>query len=269
MLVVIDDLQWLDTSSQKAIAYAARRFTGRVGLLAAIRTGAGSADVASWLHMSRPDAINRITVPPLNLGGLHAVVSDRLGRSLRRPTMVRIWETSAGNPFYALELARALGDERSAADLHLPSLAELVRARIGSLDTDVQELLLAASCVASPTVELVAAATGTDVDQVFELLEQAESTGIVAIEGHRLRFEHPLLARGVYIGAATARRRAMHRRLAAIVEQPELHARHLALAARHGDRDTRLAGHCSGIGAPTGSTRQRRRTAGHGHRTGR
>ncbi len=111
VLLVIDDLQWLDTSSQNAIAYAARRFTGRVGFLAAIRTGSGSGDVASWLQMSRPDAITRITVPPLNLGGLHAIITDRLGRSLRRPTMVRIWEISAGNPFYALELARALGDE--------------------------------------------------------------------------------------------------------------------------------------------------------------
>ncbi len=101
-----------------------------------------------------------------------------------------------------------------------------------------QDLLLATSCVASPTVELVAAATDTDVDQVFELLEQAERSGIVGIEGHRLRFEHPLLARGVYLGAATARRRAMHRRLAEIIEQPELRARHLALAARHGEHET-------------------------------
>ena len=235
VLVVIDDLQWLDASSQKAIAYAARRFAGRVGLLGAVRTGAGR-DVVSWLQMSRPDAITRITVPPLNLGGLHAVMKDRLGRSIRRPTMVRIWETSAGNPFYALELARALGDDASSAELQLPgTLTELVRARIGSLDSDVQDVLLAASCVASPTVELVAAATDTDADQVFELLEQAETKGIVTIDGHRLRFEHPLLARGVYVGAATARRRTMHRRLAAVVEHPELHARHLALAARHGD----------------------------------
>ena len=239
VLLVLDDLQWLDSSSQNAIAYAARRFAGRVGLLGAVRTGSSRGDDASWLQMSRPDAITRITVPPLNLGGLHAIVTDRLGRSLRRPTMVRIWETSAGNPFYALELARALGDDMPTAELHLPgTLTELVRARIGSLGTDVQDLLLAASCVASPTVELVAAATDTDVDQVFEMLEQAESKGIVGIEGHRVRFEHPLLARGVYVGAATARRRAMHRRLAAIVEQPELRARHLALAARHGDHET-------------------------------
>ena len=33
---------------------------------------------------------------------------------------------------------------------------------------------------------------------MIELLEDAESNGIVAIDGNRLRFAHPLLARGVY-----------------------------------------------------------------------
>ena len=239
VLVVIDDLQWLDTSSQKVIAYAARRFAGRIGLLGAVRTDSGSGDVASWLQMARPDAMVRITVPPFNLGGLHAVVSGRLGRSFRRPTMVRIREISAGNPLYALELARAIGDENASADLHLPNtLTELVRTRIGTLGTDVQDVLLAASCVAKPTVELVAAATGNDTERVYELLEQAENSGIVRIEGHRLRFEHPLLAKGVYTRAATVHRRAMHRRLAEIIDEPELHARHLALAATHGDQQT-------------------------------
>ncbi|MDT5323168.1 MAG: hypothetical protein QOF25_320, partial [Mycobacterium sp.] len=73
---------------------------------------------------------------------------------------------------------------------------------------------------------------------VVELLEDAESQGIVGIDGHRLRFAHPLLARGVYTGAAPGRRRRMHRHLAGIVEEPELQARHLALAATSGDQQT-------------------------------
>ena len=240
VLVVVDDLQWLDTSSQKAIAFASRRFTGRVGLLGAVRTERLGGDPAAWLHMSRPDAMNRITLRPLNLNGLHAVISNRLGLSFRRPTMVQILETSAGNPFYALELARAMdNDDEHGAHLNLSStLRDLVSARIGTLDADVQELLLAAACVADPTVELIAAATGTDAESVYERLEQAERSGIIGIEGHRLRFEHPLLTRGVYMRASTVRRRAMHRRLADLVDQPELHARHLALAATHSDQKT-------------------------------
>ena len=69
-------------------------------------------------------------------------------------------------------------------------------------------------------------------------LEEAENKGIVQVDGHRVAFTHPLLTRGVYTDAEPARRRAMHRRLAEIVEEPELKARHLALAAASGDELT-------------------------------
>lgn len=240
VLLSVDDLQWLDTSSQKVIAYAARRFTGPIGLLGTVRAERGGGAPAAWLQLPRPDALARTTVRPLTLNGLHEVVSNRLGLTFRRPAMVRILEISAGNPLYALELARTIdGDDHQGAHLRLPgTLLELVRGRIGMLDADVQELLLAAACVAEPTVELLAAATDYDAEHVFERLEHAERSGIVVIDGHRIRFEHPLLARGVYTSAATVQRRAMHRRLSHIVEEPELCARHLALAAAHGDQAT-------------------------------
>jgi ATP/maltotriose-dependent transcriptional regulator MalT len=235
VLVAIDDVQWLDPSSVSAVAFAARRLSRPAGLLATVRTEPGT-DNASWLHLPRPDAIRRVGMAPLSLGGLQAVLSERLGRSFPRPTMVRIHQISGGNPFYALELARTMGRVTN-AEVALPgSLAELVRTRIGGLSNDVQELLLAAACVAAPTVELVAGAL--DVDDVTGLLEEAESQGIVEIDGQRLCFAHPLLAHGVYTGAEPARRRAMHRRLAQVVEEPELQARHLALAAVSADPAT-------------------------------
>ena len=77
--------------------------------------------------------------------------------------MVRIHEISGGNPFYALELARAMDSRTRRHGAQLPgTLAELVRARIGGLGADVEDALLAAACLAAPTVEVVARATGTD-----------------------------------------------------------------------------------------------------------
>ena len=90
------------------LAFAARRFTGRVGLLITERTEHEGAGAADWLQLAASDGIGRIRIGPLSLGGLHALISSRLGRSFPRPTMVRIAEISAGNPFYALELARAI-----------------------------------------------------------------------------------------------------------------------------------------------------------------
>jgi DNA-binding CsgD family transcriptional regulator len=239
VLIAIDDVQWLDPSSQAVVAFAARRFNGRVGLLVTERSDTETGSAVSWLHLARPDGTERIRVGPLSLGGLHALISARLGRSFPRPTMVRIAEISGGNPFYALELARAI--DVGSADPHrvLPAtLAELMRLRTGRLDRDARSLLLAAASVADPTVELLARVTRTTVERAVELLGEAEGKGVIGIDGSHVRFSHPLLARSVYTDASPAERRAMHRALAETVTLPELRARHMALAASSADPKT-------------------------------
>ena len=123
--------------------------TGRVGMLLTERCDPDCGDVVNWLHLARPDGIDQIRVGPLSLGGLHVLISSRLGRSFPRPTMVRISEISAGNPFYALELARAI-DDGSAGSALPATLSELMRQRIGRLGTDTRNLLLAAASRRQP-----------------------------------------------------------------------------------------------------------------------
>ncbi len=237
VLLAIDDLQWLDPSSVHVLAFAARRLTGHAGILGCVRTETHEGASSAWLQLPRPESINRIRLSPLSIHELHAAVTARLQRSFSRPAMRRIYEVSGGNPFYAIELARALDDQPHRATVaSLPrTLSDVVRSRLGGLDPDVHEALLAASCMAAPTVELVSTATISDGDQLVHLLEIAEDKGIITIGGNQIHFAHPLLARGVYTEATPARRRSMHRRLAEIVDEPELRARHLALAATSGD----------------------------------
>ncbi len=236
VLVAIDDLQWLDPPSREIISSATRRLVGPIGVLATVRDGPASEDAGSWLELRHPDRFRLVRVRPLSLGALHTILSERLGQSFSRPRIRRIQEFSGGNPFYALELGRAMGDEAWRDGTALPNtLADLVRARLASLTAGSRKALLAAACLATATVELIARATDSD---VVAVLEEAESKGIVQIDGHRVNFTHPLLTRGVYTDATPADRRAMHRRLGEIVEEPELKARHLALAAASGDELT-------------------------------
>jgi DNA-binding CsgD family transcriptional regulator len=239
VLVAIDDFQWLDTSSAGALAFAFPRLVGRVGLLTTVRTDAEPGHTPPLPQLPRPDQIRRIQVQPLSVGALHALLHERLGRTYSRPTMVRIHEVSAGNPLYALELARSIGDAATLTDRPLPpTLDDVVRTRVGGLDTELQGVLLAAACAANPTVELVARTSRTSIDRAVELLEEAEDKGIVGIEGNGVRFTHPLLAWGLYTSASAAKRRVTHRRLAEVIEEPELRARHLALGATSGDQHT-------------------------------
>ncbi|MGV0793334.1 ATP-binding protein [Mycolicibacterium sp. XJ1819] len=239
LLLAIDDLQWVDPSSMHVLAFAARRLTGPVGILASVRTERTEGAGASWLQLPRPEAINRIRLSPLTIQDLHAVISTRLRRPFSRPTVHRIHAVSGGNPFYAIELARAIDERTPGTDASLPrTLTDVVQSRIGGLNADVHDALLAASCIAAPTVEMVSRATSIADDDLVELLETAESDGIIAIDGNRIQFAHPLLARGVYTEAAPSKRRGIHRRLADLVDEPELRARHLALAATSGDHAT-------------------------------
>jgi DNA-binding CsgD family transcriptional regulator len=239
LLLAIDNVQWLDSSSQAVVAFAARRFRGRIGVLVTERCDPDCRSASTWLHLARPDGVKQIRVGPLSLGGLHAMISARLGRTFSRPTMVRIAEISGGNPFYALELARAIHVGSGRAQPSLPgTLAGLMRLRIGSLEGEAGDVLLAAASAANPTVELLAEVVGITVEHTVELLEGAESTSIIAIDGNRVHFSHPLLAHSVYTDASPARRRAMHRALSEVVDLPELKARHRALAAARGDAET-------------------------------
>lgn len=238
VLVGIDDLQWLDTSSANVVSFMVRRLPAGVSLLCTTRT----EDSISALQLSGPEAVHRIFVQPLTVGELHHVLTDRLGGSIARPTLLRIHKISGGNPFYALELAREISTRPGDARVGLPgSLAALVRTRIGRVSAGAEEALLAIASLSDPTVQLVAQAADTTPDRLLELLDEPEANGVISIDGNRLRFTHPILAHGVYSDAAPRRRRAMHRRLAEFVTERELHARHLALAATTPDPDTLTA----------------------------
>ncbi|WP_158423515.1 LuxR family transcriptional regulator [Mycobacterium sp. EPa45] len=243
VLLAIDDAQWLDASSRAVISFAARRLTGRVGMILAFRTGdPEAADAQSWLHFPQPDTVARVTMEPLSLGGVHALVAARLGQTLPRPKITRIHEISGGNPLFALELATSAARDPSALGLELPdSLAALVRRRIGDAADDADVVLLTAACSAAPTIESVSLATEMPTVRTVEVLESMENLGIVRLDGNRVRFAHPLFATGVYANSPPSRRRAVHQKLAAHSARPEVRARHLALAATTADPDTLAA----------------------------
>jgi tetratricopeptide (TPR) repeat protein len=240
VLVAIDDVQWLDAASRDLLAFAARRLRGRVRLLLTERTMPDG--VASWLKLDSPEALSQMRIRPMGLSRLQRMITDRVGRSFSRPTMMRIAEVSGGNPFYALELARSLNNPTPAATAALPpALAEIMRARVGLFDDEVKRVLLAAACISDPTVDVMATMTSTTVDRLVHLLEEPETHGVVTIEGNRVRFTHPVLAYGVLSQALPAQRRRMHRVLADLETAPEQRARHMALAVVSADPETLTA----------------------------
>ena len=94
----------------------------------------------------------------------------------------------------------------------------VLSARIAVLSAEVQDVLLAASCLRSPTTSVLEQATGPS---AWPALQSAAAERVVEIEGSSIRFTHPLLASAIYSGAAPERRRKAHRKLSMIAENAE------------------------------------------------
>ena len=233
VIVAVDDEQWLDAPSAAALTFALRRLRDEPVLaLMARRTPAGDAPVSGTATALEPGRSTRIAVGPLGLEPLRRMLESRLGVSWTRPALVRIHETSGGNPLYALELARAL----ARGDPAVPAtLRGLLSERLSRLPAGAADLLAFAAACDQPDVAVLAEATGRD---VAADLDAAVADGIVVLEGARIRFAHPLLAAVAHEAAPERRRREIHRRLAGILREPEQRAMHLALAAAGADEKT-------------------------------
>jgi DNA-binding CsgD family transcriptional regulator len=226
VVLAIDDFQWLDPPSAAAVEFALRRLPGEpVRTFVAVRAGeAGQARLSGLEH---DGALIRLELGPLSVASLHRILSMQLGHAFPRPTLVRIGQASGGNPLYALEIGRLLGRDVNAARIPVPeSLQSLVTSRARSLPRRTQEALLRSAALAHPDLSLVDA----------RALAPAEEAGLVRVRAdERIEFVHPLYASAVYSSAALDRRRASHRALAEVVQDPEERARHLALGCDRPD----------------------------------
>jgi DNA-binding CsgD family transcriptional regulator len=227
LLVAIDDVQWLDRSSAAAFEFALRRLADEaVALCIALRAGETSS-----LSVTGVDDV-RLTLRPLTLGALHRILVSRLGLTLTRPALRRVTEVSGGNPFFALELGRALQESGNQPGLHDPlpvpgSLAQLLGMRLAALPPETQEALLVAALASEPTVPLVARtlrASG------WKRLRPAAEAEVIGFDGERVSFSHPLLASAMEAGADLDLRTRAHAGLARVVSDPIARARHLALS---------------------------------------
>ena len=242
LVLAIDDVQWLDAASARALEFAARRLPPRVGLLVT-RRAEGFNEAPLGLHRALPDNRLQHLVPgPLSLAALNHVIAHRLGTAPSRPTLARIVDASGGNPLFALEIARSLArdssDHRLGDPLPVPeSVQELVLARLRALPAAAHSAVLVAAALSHPTVAMVAE-TLVPERNVQSALVAAEEAGVLVLEGERIRFTHPLLASVVYGAASNSQRRQLHRRLAEVVADPEERARHLAASVTEADEGT-------------------------------
>src|SRR5687767_7191515 len=179
VVVAIDDLQWLDAGSRETLQFALRRLRNQpVSLLLARRSNGEGAGEASFDVLLRERGAEPRSIKGLEPSAVGAILNQHLGTAFPRPVVERITETSAGNPFFALEIGRALLRDGQrlmpGRPVQIPAnLHDLVRSRIGALSDAALESLLVAACVSRPRTEIIARALADDA-RAESGLEEAE-----------------------------------------------------------------------------------------------
>ncbi|WP_232085179.1 LuxR family transcriptional regulator [Arthrobacter sp. SO5] len=242
LLVILDDVQWLDSSSATVLAYIVRRLQGsRTAALVAARS-----DAATFFDSAR---LPEIEVLPLTASEA-TVLLAKLHPHLNPQARDRVLADAEGNPLAIEELPRALAAGGLAETPKLPDdlplskrLESVYARRVEELPQHIrQELLLAAldgqyGWIGSVTPRLAGYYLPPDADEALAL-------GLLISDptGNGYRFRHPLVRSAIVQRATGAQRRAAHAELAALsVPDPERWAWHLAAAATGPDERVALA----------------------------
>lgn len=237
VLLLVDDLQWADLPSARALLFALRRLVAdRVLTLLSARADELGRLGEGWPRFVAGD--HRVVRVPL--GGLGPEELVELCRAsgageLTRRAAVRLVGDTGGNPLYCCTLLQELGsgivDDRGRVRRVPRRLADVVVRRLRSLDADARGLV-AASAVLGQHAPLGVAGALAGLDDPLPALERASAARLLAEEEPtgRVSIPHALVRQAVYEDLRPTVRRRLHQRAARLVA-PEHRLGHRVAAA--------------------------------------
>jgi DNA-binding CsgD family transcriptional regulator/nucleoside-triphosphatase THEP1 len=229
LLLVVDDVHWLDTISAQVLGAVGRRLSDpRVRIVAGLRTSAESGfSSAGWTE--------------LPLTSLDAEDSARLlesaGVPLTPATRTAILQAAQGNPLALVELPRfdgAIEDRQGALPL-TERLVAVFGAQLEALDAGVRADLLRAA------LDGIQGSTTSSTGARFAMrnVAPAVKAGLLVVNPlGEFVFRHPLVRAAVIHQADPEERRDAHRDLAGLYDEVLVRrAAHLAAATVEPDQD--------------------------------
>src|SRR5580704_6360722 len=223
VVLAVDDLQWADRPSSRALLFALRRLRADK-VLTLVSARVGEVVDPGWARFMGGDA--RVT--RVRLGGLSPEDLIELAAALGLGVLSlrgasRLAAHTEGNALYCRALLEEIGIAALSApgDRGLPAPRELsavILARVAGLPATTQSFLAAASVLGqhAPVAAIVSAARLPDARSE---MDTAVAAGLLT-EGAsplELAFTHPLYRAAIYADLSPASRRELHARAAEVV----------------------------------------------------
>jgi len=278
VLLVVDDAQWADLASLRALVYIGRRLAELPAVLAlGVRSGEPGAHERLLSELRGEPAAKSLVPAPLSEQAAAALIAAEMGRQPSDRFASACHKATAGNPFLLVELLRSLESQRvDPVDGHADGLAEIAAAGVSrSILTRLAKLgkhptaVARAVAVLEPNADarLVGELCGLPAATVVDSTERLIQVNLLS-DSRPVAFAHPLVREAVLSAVPAPRRAATHSRAARLLDRDgaavDSVAAHLLLAERGGNRwaVARLrsaAAEALGRGAPNAAARYLRR----------
>ena len=239
VLVVLEDLQWVGSESLRLLAQLAR-IAGELPLLL---VGTYRDDERAGLPAELP-AMRVLKLRRLTAEGIAALAASMLGDAGRRPEVIdRLQRETEGNPFFLVEVVRALAEDAGAlsrvglepmpATVAAGGMHLIVRRRLDQVPRRDRALLEAAAVVGRQIDPALLRRLDPKAD-LEAWFEACADVAVLEVDETSYRFAHDKLREGLLAALSPEACRALHRRIAEALEaeypdEPE----HTAALAHH------------------------------------
>ena len=219
MIVAVEDLHWIDRSSEDLFNVLVDSLAGApILLVCTYRPGYQPR----WIAQS---ATTQIALPPLSSTECLTLAESMMpNRRLPAPLTQIILSRAEGNPFFLEEITRTLAERGEAAgDLAVPDTVQgVLMARIERLPDDAKRLLQIAAVLGRVASGRVLEAVWGESPRLSRSLRELERLEFVyerpAGEDSVYSFKHALIQEVAYSGLLEAQRRDLHLAAARAIE---------------------------------------------------
>ncbi|BDT90807.1 hypothetical protein IFM12275_07830 [Nocardia sputorum] len=273
LLLILDDVHWVDHASLEVIAHLLRNPVPRCALMLAHRSRQlPTAHTNALARAVYDNTMSSVELGPLSIAEAAELLSDRVDTA----DLSDFYRECGGNPFYLQEVSRArirldglLGGHRTSTgdSYHIPTIVhDVLEQEIQALSMHARNLLQAAAVAGEPfDLELASDIAELVETEIWQTVDELVASGLICETETpgRLTFRHPLIRRAVYERSGYGWRRNAHKRAAKALANRSttlsIRAHHLEHCGEPGDEEAIAvlvdAGTAASQGAPVAAAR--------------
>lgn len=250
LLIVVEDLQWVNDSTLAAFDYLARRIpqtnTLIIGTFRPEEVDDQHPLMTLAAQLAREGLAHQLSLAPLSLKAVLELVQRVRGGDAEFAK--QLYAHTEGNALFLIETLRELANTPGMTDLPIANtVRQLIGTRLARLDNSARELVAWAAVAGRAfDMDVICRAAGIDEETALTGIDELLARGFLRegtkVSGRDYEFVHALIHQVVYASLHHRRRVQLHRLIGEALEE---------LTARRAEQSGILAHHFARANVPT------------------